>query len=50
MAITGISSDGKWWVILLPTEIAKDGRGWVQASMTQTSKVENNVIPVVPNP
>ena len=50
MAITGISSDGKWWVIALPTSIAPDGRGWVPVSQTSISKTENNTIPVVPNP
>ena len=50
LAITGISTDGQWWVVALPTSIASDGRGWVPAGQTTTSKVDNNTIRVIPNP
>ncbi len=29
--ILGISEDGLWWVVELPTYVAPDGRGWISA-------------------
>ncbi len=31
--VIGISEDGNWWVIPLPSNIARDKKGWVDASM-----------------
>jgi uncharacterized protein YraI/heat shock protein HslJ len=50
MAVIGISADGEYWVINLPTDIAPDGRGWVRVDQTDASKTDNQNVPVVPNP
>jgi len=50
MAVTGISSDGNYWVILLPTDIASNGRGWVPINQTNASKTDNGNVPVIPSP
>lgn len=36
--VNGVSQDGNWWAIPLPTTIAPDGLGWVSAT---TITVEN---------
>ena len=38
MAIIGISADGEWWVVSLPTQTAAVGHGWIEESKTQSSK------------
>ena len=51
MGILGQSSDGKYWVINLPSSIAPSEQGWVDASLVQVSKVDTeSVIPVIPAP
>lgn len=45
MAISGRSEDGRWWAINLPTTIASDGRGWVQAAYVVATKTSN--VPIV---
>lgn len=46
--VIGISEDGGWWVVKIPTSLAADGRGWINASYVETSNTEN--VPVVPAP
>jgi uncharacterized protein YraI len=46
--VTGKSSDGAWWVIRIPPNIAANEQGWVSAAYVQTYNVQN--VPVVPNP
>jgi len=51
MGIVGRSSDGKYWVISLPTSIAPSGRGWVDASLVETTKTgTDSLVPVIPAP
>jgi len=51
MGIVGRSSDGKYWVISLPTAIAPSGRGWVDASLVETTKTgTDSLVPVIPAP
>lgn len=51
MGIVGQSSDGKYWVINLPSSIAPSEQGWVDASLVSVSKVDTeSVIPVIPAP
>ena len=45
MAISGVSEDGNWWAVNLPTTIAANGRGWVQAAYVVATKTSN--VPVV---
>ncbi|MCK4727057.1 MAG: SH3 domain-containing protein [Anaerolineales bacterium] len=37
----GISADGIWYQVQIPTEIAPDGLGWVNANYVITSNTEN---------
>lgn len=46
--VTGISEDGSWWVIVVPTTIAPDGQGWVNGSYVEV--VDAQGVPVVPTP
>ena len=46
--VIGISEDGNWWVVKIPTSLAADGRGWINASYVTTSNTAN--VPVVPAP
>ena len=48
MAVTGISPDGEFYVIKLPTDIAQDSRGWVPARYVQASNISS--VPVVQPP
>jgi heat shock protein HslJ/uncharacterized protein YraI len=51
MAVIGVSPDGESWVIRLPTDIAKDGQGWVPVRYTQAQNTKNvNVIQPPPLP
>ena len=38
--VTGISEDGDWWVIPLPSSITKDGKGWVKSTTVTTDNVQ----------
>lgn len=46
--LTGVSSNGQWWVVKIPTTIAPNGQGWVYGQYVQVSNTEN--IPTVPTP
>ena len=46
--ILGISEDGLWWVVELPTYIAPDGRGWVSAGYVIATNADN--VPVIETP
>jgi len=46
--IVGVSEDGEWWVVKLPTELVGAGQGWVSAQYTRASDAEN--VPVMPAP
>jgi heat shock protein HslJ len=39
--ILGVSADGAWWVIELPTYVAPDGRGWVSAEYATATNADN---------
>ncbi|HBY06528.1 MAG TPA: hypothetical protein DEH22_01560 [Chloroflexi bacterium] len=46
--ILGVSADGTWWVIELPTYVAPDGRGWVSADYVTVTNAEG--VPVIEPP
>ena len=46
--VIGVSEDGKWWVVKLPTHLVSAGQGWVSADWVQTFNTEN--VPVIPAP
>lgn len=46
--IIGISEDGNWWVVKVPTDIATDGRGWLNANYVEATNA--NDVPVVDTP
>jgi heat shock protein HslJ/uncharacterized protein YraI len=46
--VTGISEDGGWWVVKVPTYIVSSGQGWISANYVVTDKTEN--VPVVATP
>jgi len=46
--VIGVSEDGKWWVVKLPTDKVAAGQGWVSADWVQTSGTEN--VQVIPAP
>jgi uncharacterized protein YraI len=48
MAVVGVSPDGEYWVVNLPSEIADDNRGWVPARYTDDQNTDN--VPVVQPP
>ena len=37
--LIGASSDKAWWVISMPTTVAPDGMGWIDASYVQTKNL-----------
>jgi uncharacterized protein YraI len=43
--ITGVTEDGAWWQLKLPTEVAGTGVGWVSADYVTTSNADG--VPVV---
>jgi len=47
--ITGVSQDGEWWVVKMPTDISKTGDGWIAARYTETAGDTTN-LPVVEAP
>lgn len=42
--ILGISEDGLWWVVELPTYVAPDGRGWVSAGYVVVTNADDVLI------
>ena len=46
--VIGVSEDGGWWVIKLPTDVVSEGMGWVSADWVTTTDTEH--VPVVPAP
>jgi heat shock protein HslJ len=46
--ILGVSADGAWWVIELPTYVAPDGRGWVSADYVIATNADG--VPVIEAP
>lgn len=46
--VIGVSEDGTWWVVKLPTDIASSGQGWINANYVETENTEN--VPVIPAP
>lgn len=46
--ILGISEDGLWWVVELPTYVAPDGQGWVSAGYVVATNA--NDVPVIETP
>jgi uncharacterized protein YraI len=46
--VIGVSPDGGWWVVDVPTEYSPDGIGWVSAEYVQTENVGD--VPVVEPP
>jgi uncharacterized protein YraI/heat shock protein HslJ len=46
--VIGISEDGTWWVVKVPTELAPDGRGWLNANYVDVTNAEN--VPVIETP
>lgn len=46
--VIGISEEGDWWVVKVPTSFAPDGRGWVSADWVEVKNVDD--VPVVPAP
>jgi len=46
--VIGISEDGLWWVVMISTDLAPDGQGWVSADfMEVTGGAE---VPEIPDP
>lgn len=46
--VVGVSEDGKWWVVKLPTSLVGSGQGWVSADWVKTSNTDG--VPVIPAP
>ena len=46
--VIGVSEDGTWWVVKIPTDIAADGMGWVSGRYVVVVNAEN--VPVIPTP
>jgi heat shock protein HslJ/uncharacterized protein YraI len=46
--VIGESEDGEWWVLRMPTSLAKDGTGWVPKLYTATSNVAG--VPEIKDP
>ena len=47
--VLGVSPDGKWYVVAVPSDVASDGRGWVSASYV-TLEPEGVDFPLVQPP
>ena len=45
--VVGISADGKWYAVSIPTDIAPDGIGWVNASYVSITNESGQEIPVI---
>jgi uncharacterized protein YgiM (DUF1202 family) len=49
--VIGVSADGGWWVIKIPTAIAASGQGWVSAEFIRADNIgESPVIEAPPLP
>ena len=48
--VIGISEDGGWYAVIVPTTIAADGVGWVNANYVVLSNPAGVQIPVITNP
>jgi uncharacterized protein YraI len=48
--VIGISEDGIWFLVIVPTDISPDGVGWVNANYVDMSNPDGTEIPVIPNP
>ena len=46
--ILGVSEDGLWWVVELPTYVAPDGRGWVSGGYVTATNADE--VPVIETP
>jgi len=46
--VSGVSEDGKWWVIVIPASFAPDGLGWISANYVTAYYTED--VPVYPAP
>lgn len=46
--VIGVSEDGGWWVIKLPTNVVGEGQAWVSADWVTTTNTEG--LPVIPAP
>jgi uncharacterized protein YraI len=46
--VNGMSADGAWWQVLIPTEHAESGFGWVSADYVTTQNADS--VPVVAAP
>jgi uncharacterized protein YraI len=57
--VAGVSADGQWWAIKMPTSMASDGLGWVYKTYTTAQNTQNvkviqpaplptNITPAVP--
>ena len=46
--VVGVSQDGKWWAVKLPTTVASVGYGWVSVDWVSTSNTSG--VPVLPAP
>jgi len=46
--VIGVSEDGGWWVVKLPTDLVSEGQGWVSADWVTTSDTQD--VPVFPTP
>lgn len=46
--VVGVSEDGQWWVIQLPTDVSPEGQGWVSGEFVEVRNVEN--VPIIPPP
>ncbi len=44
----GVSADGGWWEVNLPTSLAPSGTGWISGFYVTTQNVQN--VPVIPAP
>jgi uncharacterized protein YraI len=46
--VIGVSADGGWWVVKLPTSLVPEGQVWVSADWVTTTNTDN--VPVIPPP
>ncbi|MEA3440213.1 MAG: META domain-containing protein [Chloroflexota bacterium] len=46
--VTGVSEDGTWWVVKIPSDVAANGQGWVSAAYVETENTDE--VPIVPAP
>lgn len=47
-SVTGMSYDGGWWVVAIPTAITPDSQGWISADYANAYYVDN--VPIVKPP